>query len=158
MLNYLKKILMPESNIDADSYAPETGNRPDRKIHLATCILFVEISNADKDFSNEEMEKIISIMKKTFGLGEEEIKELIDLAQERMRIDDSIYEYTTIISRNFSNSEKYELLKNLWHLVFVDKSMDKYEEHLVKKIGLLINVDYRDIISAKLQVKQELKI
>jgi hypothetical protein len=36
--------------------------------------------------------------------------------------------------------------------------MDQYEEHIVKKIGMLINVDYRDIISAKLQVKQELKI
>ncbi|HSR19110.1 MAG TPA: TerB family tellurite resistance protein, partial [Ignavibacteriaceae bacterium] len=72
--------------------------------------------------------------------------------------DDSIYEYTTIISRNFSNSEKYELLKNLWHLVFTDRSMDKYEEYAVKKIGMLINVDYRDIISSKLLVKQELKI
>ncbi|MGE5804480.1 MAG: TerB family tellurite resistance protein, partial [Ignavibacteria bacterium] len=81
-----------------------------------------------------------------------------ELAQERIRIDDSTYEYTTIISRNFSNPEKYELLKNLWHLVFIDKSMDKYEEHMVKKIGMLINVDYRDIISAKLLVKQELKI
>ncbi|MGE5795394.1 MAG: TerB family tellurite resistance protein [Ignavibacteria bacterium] len=158
MLSYLKKILMPEDRLENKYSASANANQAERKIQIATCILFVELANADSRFSTEELGKIISIMKKTFSLDEEEVKELIELAQERIRIDDSTYEYTTVISRNFSNPEKYELLKNLWHLVFIDKSMDKYEEHMVKKIGMLINVDYRDIISARLLVKQELKI
>jgi len=158
MLSYLKKILIPETDPAGKTFGVMGRDQTDKKIQLATCILFIELANADNQISPEEMEKIFSIMKKSFSLDEEEIKELIELADERMKIDDSIYEYTTIISRNFSNSEKYELLKNLWHLVFTDRSMDKYEEHTVKKIGMLINVDYRDIISSKLLVKQELKI
>jgi uncharacterized tellurite resistance protein B-like protein len=157
MLSYLKKILMPQEN-SAEETSLNPGKEHDKKIQLATCILLVEIANADNQFSGEEIEKIISTMQRSYDLGEDEIRELIHLAQERRKTDISIYEYTNIISRSFSNDEKYELLKKFWHLVYTHKSMDKYEEQIVKKIGMLINVDYRDIISAKIQVKKDLKI
>lgn len=157
MLSYLKKILMPrENSFEGTDFNPDKDQN--RRIQLATCILFVEIANADNQFSDEEMGKIISAMKKYYDLQEDEIRELIQLAGERRKTDISIYEYTNIISRSFSNEEKYELLKKFWQLVFTDRSMDKYEEQMVKKIGMLINVDYRDIISAKIQVKRDLKI
>jgi len=158
MLSYLKKILLPEDESGNETSEQQVHGEHEKKIQLATCILFVELANADNKFSHEELERIISTMKKYYDLEEEYVKDLIQLAEERRKTDDSIYEYTTVISRNFSNPEKYELLKNLWHLVFIDKSMDKYEEQMVKKIGMLINVDYRDIISSKLLVKQELKM
>jgi uncharacterized tellurite resistance protein B-like protein len=159
MLNYLKKILFPEDNSEKGiSAGKRIEEDHEKKIQLATSILFVELANADKQFSEEEMEKIIATMKQYFNLEEEAVKDLIQLAEERRKTDESIYEYTTVIGKDFSNPEKYELLKNLWHLVFIDKSMDKYEEQMVKKIGMLINVDYRDIISSKLLVKKELKM
>ncbi|HVO75200.1 MAG TPA: TerB family tellurite resistance protein [Ignavibacteriaceae bacterium] len=159
MLSYLKKVLIPQSDLWGKSSREIGRKQQDKKVQLATCILFVELANADNQFLREEMEKIFSIMKGTFGdIDEKDIKELIEIAREKIKADESTYEYTTIISENFSNSEKYELLKNLWRLVFADRSMDQYEEHIVKKIGMLINVDYRDIISAKLLVKQELRI
>jgi uncharacterized tellurite resistance protein B-like protein len=154
MLDYLKKILSFQENSPEDN----TYEGHKKKIQLAACILFVEIANADNNFSDAEKEKIISTMKNYFNLREDEIRELILLAEERRKTDTSIYEYTNVISRNFSNDDKYELLKIFWNLVFTDRLMDKYEEQIVKKIGMLINVDYRDIISAKIQVKKELKI
>ena len=156
MFEYIKKILtQPEPHQLSDKIPDERIYR--KKVQFATCILFVELAKADSIFSQNERDKIISIMKDKFSIDDESIKELIDLSEESTKTSESIYEYTNLINQNFSNDEKYELLKNLWRLVFIDKNMDKYEEQMVKKIGLFINVDYRDIISSKIEVKEELK-
>ena len=156
MFEYIKKILtQPEPQQISDKIPDEGSYR--KKVQFATCILFVELAKADSKFTQDERDKIISIMKDKFSIDDESIKELIYLSEESTKTSESIYEYTNLINKNFSNDEKYELLKNLWRLVFIDKNMDKYEEQMVKKIGLFINVDYRDIISSKMEIKEELK-
>ena len=96
-------------------------------------------------------------MEDIFNVEEDYIKDLIELSEREIDENDSIYEYTALINENFSNDEKFELLKNLWRLIYIDNNLDKYEEHLVKKIGTLLNIEYTNIISAKLIVKEELK-
>jgi len=159
MLKYLKNILLPPEALIGSNKIPDENNyQKDRKrVQLATCILFVEIAKADSIFAQDERDKIISVMNEKFNLDNESIKELIELSEENAKVDSSIYEYTNLINQNFSNDEKYELLRNLWRLVFVDENMDRYEEQMVKKIGMFINVDYRDIISSKMEIKKELR-
>jgi len=159
MLKYLKNILSPPEALIGSIKIPDENNyqRDRKRVQLATCILFVEIAKADSIFAQDERDKIISVMNEKFNLDNESIKELIELSEENAKVDSSIYEYTNLINQNFSNDEKYELLRNLWRLVFVDENMDKYEEQMVKKIGIFINVDYRDIISSKMEIKKELK-
>jgi uncharacterized tellurite resistance protein B-like protein len=97
-------------------------------------------------------------MKKYFNIDDEGVKTLIKSAEEYFKREDSIYEYTVIINQNFSNENKYELLRDLWRLAFADNKMDIYEESMVKKISGLLDVDNQAIINAKLYVKEELKL
>jgi uncharacterized tellurite resistance protein B-like protein len=157
MFNYLKKIFnssetSPEINLGEGTHYKEEG----KKLKVATCTLFIEMAKADDNFTDEEKDKIISMMKSTFDLEDECVKDLMDLAEKRLLSDDSIYDFTKIINQNFSNNQKFELLKNLWRLIYLDKKLDMYEDHLIKKIGGLINMGHEDIIGAKLLVKQEL--
>ena len=125
---------------------------------IAACALLVEIGKADSNFTNEERKKIISIMKNTFNVEEDYVNELIELSEKNFDENESIYEYTTIINNNFTNDEKFELLKNIWRLIYTDENLSRYEEHLVKMIGTLLNIEYSNIIGAKLLIKEELKI
>ncbi len=158
MLNYLKKIFNGPESPEPIKYEEEPAprNEMDKKLKVATCTLFIEMAKADDNFTDEERDKIISIMKSTFDLEDDCVDDLMELAEKRLKTDDSIYDFTKLINQNFTNNQKFELLKNLWRLIYVDKKLDMYEDHLIKKIGGLINMGHEDIIGAKMLVKEEI--
>jgi len=128
-----------------------------KKLQIATCALLIEMADSDSEFTDAERKKIIKVMQKTFNLEKEYVDELIELSEESVRKSISIYEFTTTINENFSKDEKFELLKNLWRLVYIDETLNMHEDHLIKKIGNTLNMDHRDVIAAKLMVKEESK-
>ncbi len=128
-----------------------------RKLQVATCALFIEMAKADSEFSDDEQKKIITVMQKTFNLEKEYVDELIELSGESVRQSISIYDFTTTINENFTKDEKFELLKNLWRLIFIDETLNMHEDHLIKRIGNTLNMDHKDVIDAKLIVKEENK-
>jgi len=156
MIKFLEKILNG-SQYNGENVKESYVSNNEKKLQIAACTLLVELGKADSNFTDDERKKIISIMENTFNIDEDYIKDLIELSEKEIDENDSIYEYTTLINENFTNDEKFELLKNLWRLIYIDNSLDKYEEHLVKKIGTLLNIEYTNIISTKLIVKEELK-
>lgn len=151
MFEFLKKVLLPqgESTVKADDKL--------FKLQVSVCILLVDIAKIDGSFTDEEKRKIISILKENFNSDENNTVNLIKKAEEFLKRDDSIYDFTQVINQTLSNDDKYELLKNLWRLVYIDHNKDMYEEHLVKKIGGLLDLDNRDVIAARLKVQEELK-
>ncbi|MFZ0456709.1 MAG: TerB family tellurite resistance protein, partial [Ignavibacteriaceae bacterium] len=155
MNRFLKKILNGSQNRQENISSPFKSNN-EKKIQIAACALLVEIGKADRNFTDDERVKIISIMENTFNVGEDYVNELIELSEKNFDENESIYEYTTIINNSFTNDEKFELLKNIWRLIYTDDNLSRYEEHLVKMIGTLLNIEYTNIIGAKLLIKEEL--
>ena len=152
MFEFLKKVLQPQE---------EPVKKTDEKLfklQVSVCILLVDIAKIDGSFSDEEKSKITSILKDYFQVEVSGIPDMIGKAEEVLKKDDSIYDFTQVINNSLDNNDKYELLKNLWRLVYVDRNKDMYEEHLVKKIGGLLDLDNRDVIAARMNVEEELKI
>ncbi|MFO7444896.1 MAG: TerB family tellurite resistance protein [Ignavibacteriaceae bacterium] len=149
MLNHLKKIFLPES------LERETIDE-NKKLQVATCAIFIEMAKADSSLTREEEEKIISIMKSSFDLDDDYIDELFELAEADIKESISLYEFTTILDQNLNKEEKYEVMKNIWRLIYVDEKLDKYEDQLVKRIGVMLNLDFREVIAAKLEAKKEI--
>ncbi|MBZ0199128.1 MAG: TerB family tellurite resistance protein [Ignavibacteriaceae bacterium] len=151
MLDFFKKVFF---NPDAGNESGTTYNQ-EEKLRVATCALFVQMAQADDDFSESERANIISIMKNTFSLNDDEVLELLDLSEQKVKDSISIYEFASIINENFSSDEKFELIKNLWRLIYVDDTLDKYEDKLIKMIAGVLNVEHKYIIGAKLLVQKE---
>jgi uncharacterized tellurite resistance protein B-like protein len=148
MLEYLKKIFFPFPDNSLNVSA-------DEKLQVATCALFIEMAKADGNITREEEEKIISIMKSIFDLDEEYVAELIEYAEADIKESISLYEFTRILDAKLTREEKYEVMKNMWRLIYLDKKLDKYEDQLVKRIGGMLNLDFRETIAAKLEIKKE---
>lgn len=156
MLKNLKKLF---SSID-----PELGNtinvsqtsNKHTKVEVATCALFIELAKSDGEFSESERELIISEMKTFFNLEKKYVDDLILLAEEKVKESVSIYEFTGVINKSFTQEEKIELLENLWKLIYRDEKLSAYEDHLIKKIGSTMNIEHKQIINSKLWVKQQL--
>lgn len=128
----------------------------DKQIKIATCALFLEVANSDQNFSDDEHAKITELMKKLFSLTEDEAEKLLSVSEKYRSQSVSIYEFTDIINKYFSKEKKYEVVKNLWRLVYVDKSVDQYEDYYVRKISSNIKLSHEEFIAAKLEIKEEL--
>jgi uncharacterized tellurite resistance protein B-like protein len=154
MFEQLRKIF--SGDVSSQAALPREEDRSEKKkLQIATCAIFLEMAKSDDNYTEEECQEIVSIMQKTFNLEEKYADELIDLAKSRLTQSISIYEFTGIINNNFSSEEKFELMKNLWRLIYTDRKLDKYEDHLVKKLGTMLHLEHREVIAAKLMVKRE---
>lgn len=127
-----------------------------KKLQLATASVFLEIAKSDNEFTNEERQTLINSIKSLFDLDDEETHELLDIAEDALLQSVSIYEFTDVINKYFNNEEKYELVKQIWRLVFADKVLNRYEDHLVRLITNNLKLSHRDMIAAKMEVKEAL--
>ena len=89
----------------------------------------------------------------TYKIDEIEIDELILDASQSVQESTSLYGYTRIVNDEFSYDEKLNLLKNLWKIAYADGNLDKYEEHLLRKISDLIHISHSDYINIKLEIR-----
>ncbi|HEX7357303.1 MAG TPA: TerB family tellurite resistance protein [Ignavibacteriaceae bacterium] len=156
MFEYLRKIFSDLTPSSENTAADSTNINKNKKVEIAACALFIEMAKADGEFTDDERDFVISEMKNTFNLGEEYVNELISLAEERVKQSVSLYEFTGVINTTFTQEEKLELIESLWRLIYKDKKLSEYEDHLMKRIAGTLNVEHKQIINAKLWVKQQL--
>ena len=61
-----------------------------------------------------------------------------------------------MINQHYTQTEKAQLVEMLWEVAFADAEMEKYEEHLLRKLSDLLYVPHAEFIRAKLGVKARL--
>ena len=158
MFEYLRKTLLQDNKQQELPIPVEKAEENHhKKIQVATAALFVEMAKADGDFSDEERARVINTMQSSYNLDKDCVNELIELSEKKLEESIGVYEFTSIINNHFNRDEKLNLLEDLWKIIYVDDKLDKYEDRLVKVIGGMLNVDHKDIINAKLLVKEQLK-
>ena len=123
-------------------------------ISKACSSLLIEVALSDKDFDEEEITSMKEILKTTHGISDETINELVSNAKQTVDESTSLYSYTREVNDNFSYDDKLLLLQSLWDIAYADGNVDKYEEHLIRKISDLIYISHSDFIKAKLERKK----
>jgi len=125
------------------------GHKPE----LAAAALLVEIMNADDNLSDKEAESIKSILFDTLYLTEEVASELLATAKKQVNDANDLFQFTEVINANYSQEEKVSLIESLWKVAYSDKQLDKYEEHMIRKISDLLYVSHSDFIKTRNRVK-----
>jgi uncharacterized tellurite resistance protein B-like protein len=116
--------------------------------------LLVEIAFADKDFDETEKASLKQSLIETYAIDESVIEEIIRDAEDTVSESTSLYGYTSIVNSEFQYEDKLKLLRNLWKIAYADGYLDKYEEHLLRKISDLIHISHSDYINIKLEIKE----
>jgi uncharacterized tellurite resistance protein B-like protein len=116
--------------------------------------LLVEIAFADKDFDETEKASLKQSLIETYAIDESVIEEIIRDAEDTVSESTSLYGYTSIVNTEFQYEDKLKLLRNLWKIAYADGYLDKYEEHLLRKVSDLIHISHSDYISIKLEIRE----
>ena len=116
--------------------------------------LLVEIAFADKDFDETEKASLKQSLIETYAIDESVIEEIIRDAEDTVSENTSLYGYTSIVNSEFQYEDKLKLLRNLWKIAYADGYLDKYEEHLLRKVSDLIHISHSDYISIKLEIRE----
>jgi len=123
-------------------------------IRIATCALFLEMSNIDGEFSKTERENIISIMKKHYDLSDEYVVTLLEASHEELKGSIDLWQFTNLINQNYSMEEKLRIIEVIWRVAYTDGKLDKHEDYLVHKLAKLLRLSHKQLIEAKVKVKK----
>ena len=145
----LKKIL----DMLAGTTESETPS-PENKTALATCVLLLEVAEADEEFSDEERWRIQQLLQQRFGLSESEVAELIRESQEHRAESHDLWRFTNQINQSCSRQEKMQLIEEVWRVVYADGTLEAHEDYLAHKLGRLLNLDHTELIEAKMKVRR----
>lgn len=131
------------------------GDPCGHETRLATAALLVEVARSDDDFDRTERSTLLGLLEREYGLSRDECGALLELAGGRVEASISLDEFTRLIDRNFSPDRKRHVMELLWRIACADGRIDKYEEHLIRRIADLIHVPHRIFIQAKLRVQEQ---
>ena len=128
------------------------SHKPD----LAAAALLVEIMNADHEISAQEAKSIKQILFDTLFLTHEVADELLATAKNTVHDANDLFQFTEVINSHYSYEEKVALIESLWKVAYSDQQLDKYEEHMVRRIADLLYVAHSDFIQTRNRIKNGL--
>lgn len=136
--------------------AAAPGGRQDA-VRIATAALLVEMVRADAAVKGEEAATLYAALGQHFGLKLDESQRLIAAAEREADAAVSLHGFTELLNASLTPPEKIDVLELLWRVALADRHLDKYEEHLVRKVADLLHVAHSDFVRAKLRVQDGLQ-
>ncbi len=123
--------------------------------NLASAALLIEVMKSDHELDQRETDEFMTLLQESLDIPPEELQTMRNLAEEEAQQATSLYEFTRLINDEYNYEQKVQLIENMWRIAFSDEELDKYEEHLIRKVSELIYVSHSDFIKAKLKVRDK---
>ena len=133
----------------------ESNKDPQHTAHLAAAILLLEVSRADFDISDNELDVIIEVLSRQFSLTHDEAMGVLNYAKEEHEEYTSSHPFIRLVNEELDVESKQSLLKGLWQVAYADGVLDKYEEYHIRKIADWLYLSHSDFIRIKHQVIEE---
>lgn len=136
--------------------AMNAGDKPPRDdtLKLTTAALLIEVSRADYDLDAAEKASIVDRLREIFQLSPVELDSLVKLAEQQVQESTSLYQFTRLVNDFYDYEQKLALISGMWQVAYADGNIDRYEEHLIRKVAELIYVAHKDFIRLKLSAAQ----
>ncbi|MBE0369833.1 TerB family tellurite resistance protein [Pseudoalteromonas sp. MMG013] len=142
MFKQIKKLLKELSE------QPREKNTIDFNTALAA--LLIEVMRADGKVLEIELIKVTEVLVERCELDDKQVNALITLAQQLVEQAIDLYAFVKQINNNTSDIERIEIVQLLWFVAYADNDIDRYEDHIIRKIAGLLYVSHADFIAAKL--------
>ena len=117
--------------------------------------LFLEVSRVDYKIDDKEINFIIEILAKEFNFNLDLIKEKLNIVRTSERLI-GYHPITKYLNENFDINFKKKVVLGLWKIAFINDDLDKYEDHLVRKVSDLLYINHADNMLLRNKAKEDL--
>jgi uncharacterized tellurite resistance protein B-like protein len=124
----------------------------EQELNLATAVLLVEVARADFSQDEVEIEAVAELLELHLGVSREEVTALIAEAQQHADHTASLQSFTRQLHEELSLAEKLSIIEMLWRVAHADATLDKHEDHLIRKVAGLLYVSHGDLIRIRNRV------
>lgn len=131
----------------------DTASSPNR----AAAALMMEVVMADDLLSPAELAALPKLLQNLTTLSSPECNELIEIAKTEHADAASIHQFTSHINEHFNLEQKLDLLICLWQIAIADDNIDRYEEHIIRRIADLLHLRHSEFMQCKHQALQLIK-
>ena len=132
----------------------------DNKEHIniknATTILLFSIANADNTIEKEEISSIKDIVQDFFSIDSKETYSIIEDSIVEFKKSTSFFKYAQILNETFTYQDKIDFICCVFEVAYADNELHFREQHLIKQIAGVLNIENSDLIKAKLEIKKYL--
>jgi len=109
----------------------------------------VQLSRIDNNEDERELQTIVDCAVNAHEVTREEAEEILQDALNHADDATSLYEFTGQINEHLDQTAKQTLLESIWRVAFADGRIDKYEEHLIRRMADLLHLNHREYMQAR---------
>lgn len=149
-MGFLDKIFKGMGSASGIPSQQDTYNR----VKIGTCVVLLEVAAADDELSEPEIVKIVALLKHRFDLEDEDAKELIAISKEERSKAVDLWKFTNMLNEALTIEQKYQVAEMAWSVIFSDRTLDKFEDHLAHKLISLLNLEHAKFMDIKIRVKK----
>ena len=118
-------------------------------LHLAACVLLLDVAHADGEFSDAERVHLEDVLERHFALPPEAGRALMELAEQERRNAVDHFRFTAQLQRNYDTGQKMVLAEIMWGIVLADGKIAEHEHYLTRKISNLLELEPGYLSAAK---------
>lgn len=133
---------------------PTSGHDP---LRMASAAILLDIAYADGSFTPDEGNDALAYLQRTFQLGPDDARELMEAAGEIRTNTIDHFALTNFIRKNSTLSQRIDIVKTMWRVAYSDGKLTDYEGYLVRKLADLLGLEHHVMIDAKVAVLRELE-
>lgn len=151
MVSFIRKILEGKNG-----EGPESERDRQQKKHVAAGVLLLEAAHSDNQCSDDEAAHIVKTLKDKFGLPDNCVAELLELARRGQAQAVDLWQFTNLINQQFSPAAKIAIMEDVWRIILLDGQLDKHEDHYAHKLANLLRLSQKQLITAKLAARGQI--
>ncbi len=125
---------------DAKLAVDKTGASADLELQAATAIILLEAAHGDEVYAWSEHRAITRGLERAFGIGREEVVELLGRAEEIRPPVVTLADVTALIAERFTKAQRFEIVRLVWKVIEADHVVDDWEtvlaDHVARAVGL----------------------
>ena len=128
----------------------------EEEIISATAIL-LSVAKADEIIEKKELDTIQLILADFFAVdSKDEIDKLIDKALAELENSIDIFEFGKSLNSFWDYQDKIDFICCAFEVSYSDGELHYIEEHTIKTIATILNVNHKDLIDSKIEMKKYL--
>lgn len=149
MLDSIRSLLGLGPARPQDDTAPDELPAGIDPLHLAACVLLLDVAHADGEFSAAERAHLEAVLERHFSLAPDVGRELLALAErERVKAVD-YFRFTRQLQQAYDTGQKMLLAEIMWGVVLADGTISEHEQYLTRKISNLLDLEPGYLSQAK---------